>query len=80
MSVLASVEETLGDDRSSWRAQTALALAKQVDENGSASAARELRAVMDAIEAGTPVEVGDAVDEVRRRREARRAAGGSAAT
>lgn len=73
MSVTDAVRESLAGD-TSWRAQAALALAEQVDESGSASAARELRAVMDAIESGEPVEAGDAVDQLTARRKARRAA------
>jgi hypothetical protein len=73
VSVLASVRAALGED-ASWRAQAALALAAQVDESGSASAARELRAVMDAIETGKPVEAGDAVDQLAARRKERRGA------
>ena len=75
MTVTDAVRESLAGD-TSWRAQAALALAAQVDESGSASAARELRAVMDAIESGAPAEAGDAVDEVAKRRSDRRKAAG----
>ncbi len=67
MSVTEAVRDTLAGDVS-WRAQAALALAAQVDESGSASATRELWAVMDAIEAGKSGEGGDELDELRRRR------------
>ena len=70
MSVIDAVREKLDGD-TSWRALTALALAGQVDESGSASAARELRAVMDAIESGRSGEGGDELDEFRARRATR---------
>ena len=76
MNVTDAVRDTLDGD-TSWRAMAALALAAQVDESGSASAARELRAVMDAIESGAPAEAGDAVDQLAARRTARRGAGAS---
>lgn len=73
MSVRASVEDALGEDVSSWRAQTALALASQVDESGSASAARELRAVMAAIADEGMTKAGDELDDFRRARAGRTA-------
>lgn len=70
MAVVDAVRAELDGDVS-WRAQAALALAAQVDDTGSASAARELRALMDAIAADAPSGAGDAVDDLRRRRDAR---------
>ena len=70
MSVRESVENALAGD-TSWRAQTALALAEQVDESGSASAARELRALMTAINEDNSGKAGDELDEFRARRAAR---------
>ncbi len=69
MSVLDSVRAALTDD-TSWRAEIARALAAQVDETGSASAARELRAVMATLEEES-AKVGDELDEFRARRSAR---------
>ncbi len=70
MTVRASVEKVLAGD-TSWRAETARALADQVDETGSASAARELRSVMAVIEDESSAKVGDELDEFRARRSAR---------
>ena len=69
MSVLDSVRKALTDD-TSWRAEIARALAVQVDETGSASAARELRAVMATLEEES-AKVGDELDEFRARRSTR---------
>lgn len=69
MSVRAAVEAELAET-GSWRAATALALATQVDE-GSASAAAQLRAVMREIADEGLVKAGDELDEIRARRAAR---------
>lgn len=58
---------------SSWKASVARALAVQVDESGSAAAARELRAVMSDLLAGVKPEKVNAIDELAAARKARRA-------
>ena len=60
-------------DASSWKASVARALAAQVDESGSAAAARELRAVMADLLAGVKPEKVNAIDELAAARKARRA-------
>ena len=69
VSVTDAVRETLAGD-TSWRAQAALALAGQVDESGSASAASELRKVMADIADEGSTKAGDELDEFRARRAA----------
>ena len=73
VSVVQDVREELGD-YTGWRASAALALAAQVDATGSASAARELRALMTLIE-DEGAKAGDELDEFRRARDAARGAG-----
>ena len=78
MAVLPAVEAVVGAlpdvDRSGWRAELALQLARSLDEFPNASMARELRSVMNELQANSlPVEVDD-LDELTARREKRRSA------
>jgi hypothetical protein len=66
-------------DRNDWRAEVAKALAIDLDAEANASMARELRALMESMEAERPPLEGTPLDELKRRREAaelRRAAAG----
>lgn len=70
MQVTDRVDAALGG-RSDWRAEVARSLARQMDAEPSASVARELRAVMGAIEGDAPDVGGTPLDELARRRAAR---------
>lgn len=68
-----SLSELSAADSSSWRASVARALAAQVDESGSAAAARELRAVMSDLMSSVKPERVSRIDEIAAARNARRA-------
>ncbi|MFJ3663148.1 hypothetical protein ACIPPM_22085 [Streptomyces sp. NPDC090119] len=77
--VSAEIDTLHGDDTAPGLAQLALALARSIDDTDAATAravaGRELRAVMTDLRKLAPVgEEGDAVDDIARQREKRRAA------
>lgn len=75
MAVFASVEAAIArlpvGERDGWKAQTALTLARTMDAEPNASIARELRSVMNDLEAGNIAETGDFLDELASRRESK---------
>lgn len=75
MAIFGAVEAAIGRlpvaDQDGWKAQTALTLARTMDAEPNASIARELRSVMNDLEAGNIAEVGDFLDELSTRRESK---------
>lgn len=75
MAILPSVEAAIGRlpvaEQNGWKAQTALTLAGTMDAEPNASIARELRSVMNDLEAGNIAEEGDFLDELSSRRESK---------
>ena len=75
MAILPAVEAAISHlpvaEQNGWKAQTALTLAATMDSEPNASIARELRSVMNDIEAGHVVEAGDFLDELSSRRESK---------
>lgn len=69
VSIRARVDDVLGG-REDWRAELARSLADHLDGEANASMARELRSVMEAVEADVPVVGGTPLDELARRRQA----------
>lgn len=72
MAVQEQVEVALSGVPEDWRTALARTLAGELDREPNASIARELRAVMGAIDAGRPPETkGTPLDELHKRREGR---------
>ena len=75
MAILPAVEAAVGrlpvSEQNGWKAQTALTLARTMDAEPNASIARELRSVMNDLEAGNIAETGDFLDELASRRESK---------
>lgn len=71
MTLHKTVSDALTDVPKDWRTELALTLAASLDEEPNASMARELRALMNAIEDAKEPEVSSSADELRARRAAR---------
>src|SRR5690606_5697425 len=67
------VDRALTGMAEDWRTATARKLADAIDEEPNASTARELRALMSAIEATAPTTEATPLDELERRRQGRQA-------
>lgn len=76
MSVSEAVRDALEGRTPDWRTTLALTLAAALDEEPNASMARELRALMAAIDETAPAAGGTPLDELKRRRQRRSAAAG----
>lgn len=76
LSVRTEVDRALDGVPEDWRTELARTLAEALDHEPNASMARELRAVMGAIEAQNPAKEGSSVDDLAARRAQRRAAAG----
>lgn len=68
MSVLSAVSEALEGKPEDWRTTLARTLASALDSEPNASMARELRALMTAIEEAEAPEVSSVADDLRARR------------
>lgn len=75
MAILPAVTAALArlplDAQKGWKAQTALTLAGALDAEPNASMARELRSVMNDLEAKSDAGEGDFLDELSSRRESK---------
>ena len=79
MSVLEAVSAVLeGVECEGWERESALALARQMDESPNAALHKELRSLMKDLGSSVPSdEVGDVADELAAKRAARRRAAGA---